>query len=146
MLTRDVTCDWKRLISLYSHDFVDYVFNNIVIDPENKKLDIYNQTDITELLVGHCRAVNGGQLVMKEDNMIVDGFGEESAKLMKKELIFNEEVDFTEISYDIKLFKVSRASPFGSGNLQVGCETLSYHIEIFNVNQPDVIYKHRIPV
>ena len=83
---------------------------------------------------------------MKEDNLIVDGFGEESSKLMKKELIFNEEVDFTEISYDIKLFKVSRSSPFGSGNLQIGCETLSYHIEIFNVNQPDVIYKHRIPV
>ena len=65
---------------------------------------------------------------------------------MRKELIFNEEVDFTEISYDIKLYKISRNSPFGAGNLQVGCETLSYHIEIFNVNQPDVIYKHRIPV
>jgi len=83
---------------------------------------------------------------MKEDNIIVDGFGEESEKLMRKELIFNEEVDFTEISYDIKLYKISRNSPFGSGNLQVGSETLSYHIEIFNVNQPDVIYKHRIPV
>lgn len=58
----------------------------------------------------------------------------------------NEEVDFTEISYDIKLFKISRQSPFGSGNLLVGAETLSYHIEIFNVNQPDILYKHRIPV
>ena len=83
---------------------------------------------------------------MKEDNIMVDGFGEESEKLMRKELIFNEEVDFTEISYDIKLYKISRNSPFGQGNLQVGTETLSYHIEIFNVNQPDVIYKHRIPV
>ena len=76
----------------------------------------------------------------------MDGFDEESQTLMKKTLVMNEEVDFTEISYDIKLFKISRVSPFGSGNLNIGCETLSYHVEIFNVNQPDIIYKHRIPV
>ena len=66
--------------------------------------------------------------------MIVDGFGEESAKLLNKTLVLNEEIDFTEISYDIKLFKISRKSPFGDGNLQIGAETLSYHIEIFNLN------------
>ena len=78
--------------------------------------------------------------------MIVDGFSDESTKLLRKTLVLNEEVDFTEISYDIKLYKISRNSPFGSGNLNVGTETLSYHVEIFNVNQPDIIYKHRIPV
>ena len=36
---------------------------------------------------------------------------------MQKTLVLNEEVDFTEISYDIKLFKISRKSTFGSGNL-----------------------------
>ena len=90
--------------------------------------------------------MNGGQLLLKSDNVIVDGFDTESNGLMQKTLVLNEEVDFTEISYDIKLFKISRKSPFGDGKLQVGAETLSYHIEIFNVNQPDVIYKHRLPV
>jgi hypothetical protein len=66
--------------------------------------------------------------------LIVDGFGDESSKLLKKTLVLNEEIDFTEISYDIKLFKISRNSPFGNGNLQIGAETLSYHIEIFNIN------------
>ena len=85
-------------------------------------------------------------MLSKDENLIVDGFSEESTKLLRKTLVLNEEVDFTEISYDIKLFKISRNSPFGSVTLNVGCETLSYHIEIFNVNQPDIIYKHRIPV
>ena len=50
----------------------------------------------------------------------------EATKLLRKTLVLNEEVDFTEISYDIKLYKISRNSPFGSGALNVGCETLSY--------------------
>lgn len=90
--------------------------------------------------------MNGGQLLLKSDNVIVDGFDAESNELMQKTLVLNEEVDFTEISYDIKLYKICRKSPFGDGKLAVGAETLSYHIEVFNINQPDVIYKHRIPV
>ena len=65
---------------------------------------------------------------------IIDTFKEESAEMLTKTLLLNDEVDFTEFSYDIKLFKISRKSPFGDGNLQIGAETLSYHIEIFNLN------------
>ena len=72
--------------------------------------------------------------MLKENNLVVDGFEQESNKLLRKTLVLNEEVDFTEISYDIKLYKISRNSPFGCGNLEVGSETLSYHIEIFNIN------------
>lgn len=146
MLTKDVTCDWRRLLTMWAGDLTDYFFKNIVLDPVNPKIEIFNAKDISELLVSQCRAVNGGQILLKENNLIVDGFEQEAAKLLKKTLVLNEEVDFTEISYDIKLYKISRSSPFGSGNLDVGCETLSYHVEIFNLNQPDVIYKHRIPV
>jgi len=32
VLTRDVTCDWKNLISMYANDFIDYIFRNIVVD------------------------------------------------------------------------------------------------------------------
>ena len=146
ILTKDVTCDWRHLLTMWRADLPDYIFKNLEPDLEAKKLHVYNAGDITELLVKQCRANNGGQILTKEENLIVDGFGEEAGKLLRKSLVLNEEVDFTEISYDIKLFKISRRSPFGSGELTVGCETVSYHVEIFNVNQPDVIYKHRIPV
>ena len=126
ILTRDVTCDWRQLLTMWTHDLMDYIFKNIIIDLDSKKLDIFNQEDITELLVKQCRSANGGQLLYKEDNLIVDGFSMEATKLLRKTLVLNEEVDFTEISYDIKLYKISRNSPFGSGALDVGCETLSY--------------------
>jgi hypothetical protein len=30
--------------------------------------------------------------------------------------------------------------------LTVGIETLAYHLEIFNINEPDVVFKFRLPV
>ena len=111
-----------------------------------KKLDFYNKADVTELLATQCRTVSGGQILRREQNLMVDGFGEEAAQLLQKTLVLNQEIDFTEFSYDIKLFKVTRKSPFGDGSLEIGSETLAYHLEIFNVNQPDIIYKHRLPV
>ena len=60
ILTKDVTCDWRQLLTMWTHDLMDYIFKNIMIDIENKKLDIYNSDDITELLVRQCRAANGG--------------------------------------------------------------------------------------
>ena len=47
--------------------------------------------------------------------------------------------------YDIKLFKISAKSPFGDA-VEVSMETLAYHLEIYDLNSPDVIYKQRIPV
>jgi len=58
----------------------------------------------------------------------------------------NQEIDFTEFSYDIKLFKIQRKSPFGQGTLNVGTETLAYHLEMFNINEPDIVFKYKIPV
>ena len=104
----DATCEWYSLLTMWSHDLIEYFFRNIMIDLNAKSIDIYNSEDITDLLVYQCRAVNGGQLLFKENNLIVDGFGTDSSKLLRKTLVLNEEVDFTEISYDIKLFKISR--------------------------------------
>lgn len=65
ILTRDVTCDWRRLITLWSHELMDYMFKNIILDLEKRKIDIYNAEDITELLVTQCRAISGGQILAK---------------------------------------------------------------------------------
>ena len=146
ILTKDVTCQWQQLITTWGHDLVNYFFEHVSVDVHEKKLDFYNRTDITELLVTQCRTVSGGQILRRDRNLMVDGFGEESAELLRKTIVLNQEIDFTEFSYDIKLFKISRKSPFGDGQLDIGSETLAYHLEIFNVNQPDVIYKYRLPV
>ena len=146
ILTRDVTCQWQPLISAWGRGLVDYLFDNVAVDVHEKTLDFYNRADITDLLVTQCRTVAGGQILRRDANLMVDGFGEEAAELLQKTLVLNQEIDFTEFSYDIKLFKISSKSPYGGGRLEVGSETLSYHLEIFNINQPDVIYKYRLPV
>lgn len=54
----------------------------------------------------------------------------------------NQEVDLAEFSYDIKMFRVcqKKASAFGGHN------TYAYHVEIFNINNPDLIFTYRIPL
>jgi hypothetical protein len=59
--------------------------------------------------------------------------------------LLNDEVDFTEFSYDIKLFKITRKHAFGA-NTDAGIDILAYHIEIFNLNDPELIYRYRFPV
>ena len=69
----------------------------------------------------------------------------ESSEILDKTLVLNDEVDFTEFSYDIKLFKITRKHPFGFVS-DIRTEILAYHIEIFNLNEPDLIYRYRLPV
>ena len=76
---------------------------------------------------------------------IIDTFKEESAEVLTKTLLLNDEVDFTEFSYDIKLFKITRKHAFGA-NTDAGIDNLAYHIEIFNLNDPELIYRYRFPV
>lgn len=58
----------------------------------------------------------------------------------------NQEVDLTEITYDIKLFKVMRKNQVGAGTIDLTNETVAYHLEIFNINEPEVLYKYRLPM
>ena len=76
---------------------------------------------------------------------IIDTFKEESAEVLTKTLLLNDEVDFTEFSYDIKLFKITRKHAFGA-KTDAGIDNLAYHIEIFNLNDPELIYRYRFPV
>lgn len=61
---------------------MDYMFKNIILDVDKRKIDIYNAEDITELLVTQCRAISGGQILKKSENLVVDGFEQESSKLL----------------------------------------------------------------
>ena len=51
VLTKDVTCDWRNLVTMWSSDLMNYIFKNVIVELDNKKLDIYNSEDITDLLV-----------------------------------------------------------------------------------------------
>lgn len=81
----------------------------------------------------------------RNEMAIIDTFKEESAEVLTKTLLLNDEVDFTEFSYDIKLFKISRIHAFGA-QTDAGIDILAYHIEIFNLNEPELVYRYRLPV
>jgi len=76
---------------------------------------------------------------------IIDTFRDESVEILTKTLLLNDEVDFTEFSYDIKLFKITKKHAFGA-ETDAGIDILAYHLEVFNLNEPELIYRYRLPV
>lgn len=76
---------------------------------------------------------------------IIDTFKDESVEILTKTLLLNDEVDFTEFSYDIKLFKITKKHAFGA-ETDAGIDILAYHLEVFNLNEPELIYRYRLPV
>ena len=115
------------------------------IDTNEGVIRIRNTEDITNLVVAHCQTVYGGKVGNRTEMAIIDTFKEESAEVLTKTLLLNDEVDFTEFSYDIKLFKITRKHAFG-GETDAGIDILAYHVEIFNLNDPELIYRYRLPV
>jgi len=142
----DFTTDWASLLINWRTRLIEYIKGNIEIDSAQKSINIRNKTDMSNLLVNHCQTVHGSKIYNRLRNVIVDSFDSESNELLSKTMVMNQEVDFTEFSYDIKMFKINRRSVYGQGLLEVGIETLAYHIEVFNLAEPDLIYKYRLPV
>jgi hypothetical protein len=105
-----------------------------------------NKENIADLLAKNARAITGGQVIRRKDNLIVDGFPDEANDLLSRVLLMNQEVDFTELTYDIKLYKVMSSNTIGSGKIDLINEVIAYHLEVFNINEPDIIYKYRKPV
>ena len=71
---------------------------------------------------------------------------------MEKQMVLNQEVDFAEFSYDIKMYRVSKKQQSDSKKeVDVfenmgGVVTFAYHVEIFNINEPNRIFKYRMPL
>ena len=86
-------------------------------------------------------------MATRQDHAIIETFRDEAAELLDKTLVMNQEVDFAEFSYDVKLFRVSKKTQlleaFESAG---GVQPFAYHVEVFNMNEPDKIYMYRVPV
>lgn len=57
-------------------------------------------------------------------------------------------MDFAEFSYDIKMYQISKrrvTTDIFESNMG-GTVTFAYHIEIFNINEPEKVFKYRMPV
>lgn len=144
-MVRDLTIDWAALITDWRESIFPYIKRCAIIDTIKGSIRIRNTEDISNLVVSHCQTVFGGKITSRNDMAIIDTFKEESAEVLTKTLLLNDEVDFTEFSYDIKLFKITRKHAFGA-NTDAGIDNLAYHIEIFNLNDPELIYRYRFPV
>jgi len=54
-------------------------------------------------------------------------FPEEQENILDRQLLINQEFDFTEFSFDIKVFRIFNKTRYGKKNLSIGCsETLCY--------------------
>ena len=86
-------------------------------------------------------------MAARQDHAIIETFREEAAELLDKTLVMNQEVDFAEFSYDVKLFRVSKKSQLLEAfETAGGVQAFAYHVEVFNMNEPDKIYIYREPM
>lgn len=58
--------------------------------------------------------------------------------MAKRDLLLNQEVEFIECCYDIKIYKVFYDEKDPVIN--------AYQVEIFDINEPDIIYKCKYPL
>ena len=59
----------------------------------------------------------------------------------------NNDVAFAQYSYDVKLYRISKKSQLQTAfDLSGGVKTYAYHFEVYNINEPDKVYKYRLPV
>ena len=88
----------------------------------------------------------GSKIAPREEQAVIETFKDECAELLDKILVLNQEIDFAEFSYDIKMFRISKKSYLNDGIEASGVLTFAYHIEIFNINEPENVYKYRMPI
>lgn len=92
---------------------IEYIKENVEIDSVAHNITVRNKADMSNLLVTQCQTVHGSKIYQRQRNVIVDSFSDESNELLSKEMVLNQEVEFTEYSYDIKMYKISRKSAYG---------------------------------
>ena len=58
-------------------------------------------------------------------------------KIIKREMIANSEIEFSEFLYDIKIFKIYKLD---------NRDIIAYQIEIFTLNDANVVYRYNYPM
>lgn len=91
--------------------------------------------ELDDHILEKYKKLMGGEYVWRDKQAANDVPGEE--KVVKKNIIVNDEVELTEFSYDIKIVEISNIK---------STEVLAYELNMFSLNDPDIIYRYRIPV
>jgi hypothetical protein len=126
ILAEDMSTNYTQMITEWQKYLIDYFAKNSVIHAKDHHIEIFNHNDYSDDCQNTARTCYSHRIVERVHNPILITFSEKQDNILDRQLLLNQEFDFTELSYDIKVYRVFNKSKFGSKNLHMGNETLSY--------------------
>ena len=132
-LSKDEFFDWRSAMSKVDPMLLDYIKRSIRVDKAKSEVTLHNKENIEMNVLQKFRKVTGGRYLLRSDLEL----GEDEKKIIKREMISNQEVEFSEFLYDIKIFKIYKLD---------NRDIIAYQIEIFTLNDPKVVYRYNYPM
>lgn len=124
-LASDNSLNWSQIITNWETEMVEYLAANTVV--HDRRIEIFNNNSFADQILSSCRSLYCQVLLERSNNPIMGSFPEEQENILDRQLLINQEFDFTEFSFDIKVFRIFNKTRYGKKNLSIGCsETLCY--------------------
>ena len=133
MLAKDEYLDWASALSRVNPLLLGYIQQSLVVDKAKGDVSLHNSDNQEINVVNKFRKFIGGKYLYRCDVDITQS----EKKMICKHLLVNTEVELCEFLYDIKIYQIQKLKDR---------DIIAYQIEIFTLNDPDVIYQYTYPM
>jgi hypothetical protein len=106
MLSQDEFFDWRSAMGQVDPHLLDYIKKSIKIDKTKSEVSLHNKENVEQNILQKYRKVIGGKYIMRLDLE----FAADEQRIIRREMIANSEIEFSEFLYDIKIYKVYKIS------------------------------------
>ena len=133
MLSKDEFFDWRSAMAQIDPLLLNYIEKSMMVDKGKSEVSLINKDNIEQNILQKYRKLIGGSYIMRSDLELPD----DEQKIIRREMIANSEIEFSEFLYDIKIFKIYKIS---------NRDIIAYQIEIFTLNDANVVYRYNYPM
>ena len=106
MLSKDEFFDWRSAMAQIDPLLLNYIEKSMMVDKGKSEVSLINKDNIEQNILQKYRKLIGGSYIMRSDLELPD----DEQKIIRREMIANSEIEFSEFLYDIKIFKIYKIS------------------------------------
>lgn len=133
MLAKDQFLDWRSTLSNVDPLLLNYIQKSIKVNKAKEDVYLQNKENIEQNIIDKYRKNIGGNYFLRKELEL----SEDDKKVVQKLMVSNLEIEFSEFLYDVKIFELQKLR-----DKDIVC----YFIEIFTLNDPDVVYLYNYPM
>ena len=133
MLSKDEFFDWRSAMSQVDPLLLDYIKRSMKIDKAKSEVSLHNKENVEQNILQKYRKVIGGKYLMRFDLELP----QDEQRIIRREMIANSEIEFSEFLYDIKIYKIFKIS---------NRDIIAYQIEIFTLQDAEVVFRYNYPM